>query len=311
MKNILDKFILENLKNYGLTTEEIVILITGAEYYSKTGGIGIESFCKNEKLDNRDEYLIVCALYFYLFAKKLKYEAKNEWKGIFDIGYLEIGALNFPTCKSIDGLTSLNCYSDTFALLRVLHSRVNLITLFSLNPSLIKLWEKDESKELFLDGKIRQELENNGLNTMPFMYKYYSEILHNRPKSIEEIGVFSGKPFSKIKPIWNTIYISAKYFIGYLIHISIETLKLDTSNFLKDDFDIIASIISKFKKSIFLNARIDHLNTFISEERFWVKQRKNEFQIGGAFNFDEYSLEVQKYHKKSGQKKRLSKKYNL
>lgn len=307
MSNYLD--ILQ--ERFNLTHKEVALIEVAQTFYSKRGGIELGSYWINEKSDNRDEYIFISLLYIMSNTMLFKEYTGKIWKNCFDVFMLTFFTVNFRTIKIIDYAAENRCYADAFILLRSLHSRVNLSTLFSLNPRLIKMWEKNSKENIFLDGKVRGELENQGLTTMPFMYEYYSEVVHGGIISLQEIGNFEGKIDERIEPIRNMIYVSAKLMIGYLIHIMLETEKIATKCNPNARLNTCISLFEKIKDHFFDPFRLDHLWTIVSEERFWKKVGKDTFDCGGGFNMEVYSEKIVKFHREKGQKKVLSKSYNV
>lgn len=299
------------LKKYNVLEIGIPNIISGAQHLEHLADIKLNSYWNDDNFLQRDEFFVISSIYLYLMREILRGKSINSWKKKLNLGLMLIGNLNIQTIKSIEILSTGGSYSDVFSLLRTFHSRINLITLFSLNPDLLSYWGENPKSEIFLDGHIKRELEANGLTTMSFLYEFYSELVHGQLEANFDIGFLDDKIFQKKVSVENQIYVASKFFVGYLIHITLESIKLDNNDKLNEDTKIVYETFQELRKWMLLPGRMEHLWFQTAEERHWRKVGKNKFNGGGTFDFGAFTENLRKCHKTKGQKKKLSKKYNL
>ena len=235
------------LNSLEMPTELGKILIISGLYMEKNGGVNLVDYWNGfGKSTMRDEFYIAVNFMISMLSVAQK-ESIHEWRLKFDVPYLYFYKLNLQTAKSIDYLVQSYCYADAFSVLRTLHSRLNLIILFSLDPLLFDDWMKNPKEPKFLDGHIRNELENHNIDTMSHIYEFASEIVHSQFLPLGEIGHMEKGIFVELKPITNRIYVLAKFIfsmIGYIMLSIIREIK-DTTYYIfifTDLFDM--SILS-------------------------------------------------------------------
>ncbi len=301
-----------NLKKNNIPESVIPILVSGSLYFEHSGGLSSNSYWLNSKFDNRDEFFVLLNAYFGLAGVLNKVHHCNEWKLKFDVAYLFQVKSFAQSAVAIDRLTKSFCYSDAFVVCRTMISRSNLLILFALNPNLFNVWLQNPKDEKFLDGHIREELTNNGINTVQHLYEFSSEIIHSQFESLSNIGYLEQGLFPELPAIHNQIYVIAKFLLGMsyatmLFMYTQDNYKNNHTDDLKDHY----VLFSWLKNNYLIYNRFDHLWTFIAEDRHWRKTGKDKHSIGGFFNFNELENQIEKFHRKNGQRKKLSKKYNI
>lgn len=300
------------IRNFGFN-EALTNILAGAHYLQELGGTPMTEYWQSEKLDLRDEFYIVLNSYFGATQIPRNIPHNNKWREAFDVVFLFPIKATAQSAVSLEILTSRYCYTDAFAVLRAMLSRANILLLCSLNPSLFDLWLKTPKDEKFLDGHIRKELENNGIFTVSHLYEFSSEILHGQAQALFDIGYFN-KPglFTEIQPIRNQVFVIAKYILAITTYSMIQMAILDFgTKKIPDDLTQFNELYKKFISTILIPNRFEHIWTLTAEERHWEKAGKNKYNVGGLYNFEKYSEILGKFHKDSGQKKKLSKKYNV
>lgn len=289
--------------------DSFVDIIAGAQYFEHFGGTELTEYWKTSNFDNRDEMFVILNTFLSLTSLIKKIPHKAEKRLEFDVAFLFQLKSVAQTFFSIDTLNQRNCYSDCYSLIRTLLSKLNLLILFSINPKLFDKWLKEPKNEIFLDGKVRQELNNSGIYTAPYLYELTSEIIHGQYEALNDIGYLSGQGlFNEIKPIRNQVYVLSKFILGFKIKIMLTMLRIDFGTSYNKDLNNFENLYEWFLKSYLNPSRIDQLFTFIAEDRHWEKVGKDTFSGGRPFNYNEFAEQLQKFHK-SSQPKKLSKKY--
>jgi len=300
-----------NLKSNGLPEKVIPFLSAGAMYFEKMNGVKSGQYWQKKEFTMRDEFFVLLNSYFGMANIAKNLSPKNEWRLKFDVSFLFFLKLNAQSAYSIDSLCKANCYADAFGVCRTIHSRLNLLMLFALKPLLFDDWLKNSKDDKYLDGKVRQELENRGINTVEHFYHFASEIIHSQFNATTDIGYFQKGLFPEIPAIKNQVYVTAKFIIGMsysvMLHMIDQDYEDNTPKELKLGKDLFEWLMSKY----LVSSRLEHLFTIVAEERHWVKEGKNKFKAGGAFDFEGFKTQVEKFHRSSGQQKTLSSNYDI
>jgi len=311
MSDIMKEKMIFLIRN-GIPKESVANLTAGAMWFQEMGGIPLNEYWVREKFDNRDEFFLLANTLFSLTHLASTSKHKNEWRLTFDGAFLFQAKANAQSVVAIEKTVSANCYADAYAVCRAMHSRLNLLLLFSLNPFLFDYWLKNPKDERFLDGRIRSELENNGICTMPHLYKLYSEIIHGQYPALAETGYMEQGVFIEIPAIKNTIYVAAKFILAMASYsmLSMAIADLDSASFLApvQEWEILFDFLTK---DILAHNRFDHLWTVLAESRHWEKMGKNRYKVGSSFDYKGYRDQLIKFHRASGQRKRLSKQYDI
>jgi len=229
----------------------------------------------------------------------------------FQAAYLSQVKQTAQSVRALDLLSSANCYADAFSVIRALHSRTNLMMLFSLSPDLFRHWIDHPKDPKYLDGHIRSELGKHGLRTMIHSYELASELLHGQIQAHSDIGLFEKGIFNDIFAIKNHLFVLGKFIVAAFAYTIIQSTIVGEIKKGQNKEEIIKfeSMFDHFFDTILSQNRWDHLFAIIANERHWEKIGKKKYDIGGTFNFSEYKEQVYKFHRKSGQRKQLSKEY--
>lgn len=287
-------------------------LITTSLYFETMNGVSSKEYWLEKEFSTRDEFFLIFNSYLNLGSQVMKeIPHNNDWKIEFDVAYLFQLKSNCQTVVSLNALTKSHCYADALSVCRTLISRMNLLLLSSLNPKLFDAWLRDPKNEMFLDGHVRSELENNGISIVPHLYEFSSEIIHSQGQGLSDIGFFEHGLFPEIFAIENQIWVTAKFIIALSYYSLICMCVQDyTSKRIPEKLEMHIELFDSFLKNCLVPNRFDHLFTFIAEERHWEKVGKNKYSIGGFFNFEKLKEQIEKFHRKA-QPKTLSKKYNI
>ena len=298
------------LIEYGVPSNSVHIPVAGGVYFQEMGGVSINTYWNSSEFNNRDELFMISNTYFSLQNFVTMLQHYNGWREKFDVAFMFQLKPNAQSLLSLDKLLSSNCYIDAFAVLRSMLSRLNLLLLCSLKPALFDCWLKNPKQEIFLDGHIRKELENNGIFTMNHLYELSSEIIHGHLRGLENVGYMQQGIFPHIPAIENQILVISKFIFGMSCFSMISMMKIDRNLKLDDDGLVTHNNLMKFFLSTCLvHNRYDHLWTVIAKGRHWRKSGKNKMIIGGSFDHQKYFDLLLKFHRASGQKKKLSSKY--
>ncbi len=271
----------------------------------------MSEYWKLEEFTNRDEFYVVLNAYFGLVGAINQNPENNEWRLKFDVAFLFQLKSNSQSAKSIELLTDSKCYADSLVICRTLISRLNLLILCSLNPDLFDFWLKDSKNSIFLDGNIRNELKNNNISLPTHLYEFYSEITHGQVQSLAEIGYFEQGLFADVKLAENQVWVTAKFAIATIYFTALCMAIQDCEGkSIPERFKNHQILFEWLEKNYLIHNRIDQIWTFLLEERHVEKVRKNEYIVGRNYDFNAIKEQIAKFHRK-GQKKKLSKKYDL
>ncbi len=297
-------FLIEN----NIPNDCLFNLIAGSQYLEHFGGISRNSYWNSNKFDNRDEMFVVYNSYLSMYTLPKNINNKTDKRLKFDVAYLFQFKSVSQTVTSIDLLAQNNCYADCYSLIRTLLSKLNFLILFSINPDLHQKWLENPKSEIFLDGKIRQELNNNGIYTAPYLYELTSEIIHGQYEALNDIGYLSEGLFAHVKPIQSQIYVLTKFIIGFYLKIIITMYRIDYGSDKNQIIEDYETMFDWLLQNYLVHNRIDHFFVFMAEDRHWEKVGKDTYSGGGSFNYEEFEEQLKKFHKNS-QPKKLSKKY--
>lgn len=225
-------------------------------------------------------------------------------------------ASNFFTKSFIQSMDSIimlvkkNYYIDSLVLLRSFISKVNLLLLILLNPDLWEDWKHNPKKDIYLDGKIRQELENNGLYIGSHFYELLSEITHGQAMAFIETGYWENDTISMENKHWEfKIFTILKFLISTVTFINVEINLID-KEFNKQDSLFQFKVFHDEITEIMLSPnRLEHFLLGMAEDRHWNKVGKDKYDIGSFMSMSNIIENIHKFYRK-GQKKKLSKNYN-
>lgn len=299
------------LLKYGLSKLQATKLVASAFFLQDEGGTAVESYWLDpNNFSTRDEFFLVANTITPLahIASKLEGE---DWLLTFQTAYLSQVKQTAQSVKALDLLSIANCYADAFGVIRALHSRTNLLLLLSFNPDLFRHWLGNPKDPKYLDGHVRRELGKHGLRTMTHSYELSSELLHGQIQAHSDIGLFEKGIFNNIPAIKNQLYNLGKFIIAAFAYSIIQATLVGKIDKKQNKTEVIEfdSMFNNFFSSILSQNRWEHMFTIIAEDRHWEKMGKNKYEIGGSFNYLEYKEQLSKFHRKSGQKKQLSKEY--
>lgn len=258
----------------------------------------------------RDEFFLVANTYLATAGQTQLMKFNNAWAEVFHCAFLFHVKANVQTITSLDSLCRMCCYGDAFSVIRAMHSRVNLLLLSSLNPYLFNEWLHNPKDPKFLDGKVREILLNNDINTMDHMYDHYSEIIHGQYQALEEVGYMTQGVFPDIPAVMNQAYVSAKYLLaiaGYSL-VAMSLADLGESN-LPENMKQLALLYDKMEADILAIDRFEHLQTVLAEKRHRVSVGKGKVIAGTAYSALQLRNQIGKFHREK-QPKTLRKPYH-
>lgn len=299
------------LRQSGIPEDSIPDLIAGGNYLEHHQGIDLSDYWVETQFSNRDEFFVVLNAYFSLCGLVNKLEYYNEWRLKFDVAFLFQLKSNAQSAVSIDALVNKHCYADALSICRVMISRMHLLLICALNPNLFDPWLENPKSEIFLDGHIRSELEKNKIFLPDHLYDSFSEIIHNQEQILNEIGYFEKGLFPELKAVENHIWVSAKFIIAMKYYSMICMAIQDCEGkSIPKDLSTHEKFFGWLSSNYLIANRIDHIWTFMAEDRHVKKAGKDKYIIGGSFDFTKLKEQIQKFHRK-GQRKTLSSKYNI
>lgn len=299
------------LKTCGVPEELSNLLIAGGMYLEGQGGIPLSDYWLSPTTVNmRDEFFVVANTYLAVARIIPKLKCNHAWAEAFHVAFLLHMKANMQAINSLDSLCSMRCYGDAFSVIRSMHSRVNLLLLSALNPYLFNEWMRNPKDPKFLDGKVREILLNNNINTMDHMYEHYSEIIHGQFQALVDVGYMTGGIFPDLPAIMNQAYVSAKYLLaiaGYSL-VVMSSADLGESN-LPEKMKQAVILYDKMEDYIFAIGRLEHLQTVFAEQRHWVSVGKDKVIAGTAYSPSQLRDQIEKFHREK-QPKTLRKPYD-
>jgi hypothetical protein len=296
----------------GVHNDSIALLIAGADFVERSGGLYASPFWdkdSNDTIDkSRDEFFITGISLVPIVQLLASMPVVNNWRTVFDVTYIWQLKPLLQSLISIDSLCQSNCYMDASIIVRSLHSRVQQMTLFSLNPYLYDKWLKEPKAEIFLDGHVRRELGNHNISIFPHLYDWFSEVVHGQYLACTDLGYFEKGIFNDLSAIKNLIYTASKFLFGAVCWVGISALKLDQAdNDIDLESDATFELANAIREKIMIPNRVEHFMTMHPEDRHLEKDGKNKYVIR-YFDFEEYRRQLALFHRKS-QPKKLNKKY--
>lgn len=234
--------------------------------------------------------------------------ARSDEEIEFDVAFLFFSKGLAPSAAAIHLLTHARCYADALAVVRALHTRVNLLALIALAPHLFDEWLKAPKESRFLDGHVRDELSNHGIYTFPHMYEQASEVVHGQLTALAEVGYMESGLFPHIPAIENRVLASAKFLFAIIGHIGMSVLSARETGASDDEVRDHQTLFSLLARDILAPNRIDHLPTSIAEDRHWVQAGKDNMTIGQWFSPEVFGRQLGLFSRFS-QPKRLGKPY--
>ena len=240
----------------------------------------------------------------HLFARPSKSDREIE----FDVAFLFFAKGLASSAATIQLLTTSRCYADAFAVVRTLHTRVNLLALVALGPHLFDDWLKSPKEPRFRDGRVRGELAHHGIYTFPHMYEQASEVVHAQFTALAETGYMETGLFPRLPAIENRVLASAKFLFGIAGWIGVNVLLSRAGRQPDQDISDHEALFAFLDSDILAPDRIDHLPTSIAEDRHWVAIAKNKMAFGQWFSSEEYRRQLELFQRAS-QPKRLGKNY--
>ena len=274
-------------------------------------GVLTNTYWLTDQFNNRDECFVVVNALFNMAGVVNKNGHQNDWKLQFDVAHLFQIKSTAQAVVAIDELVKKKCYSDAYGAIRTTISRLNLLILFSLNPKLFDDWLKNPKNEKYLDGHVRAELKNNGIQTMPHLYEFSSEIIHSQVEALSDLGYLEMGLFPEHPAIENNIWVTLKFVIGMVYCTVLNMAILDfEGKQLPDNIRQHQELYNWFLDNYLVHNRIDQLFALMAEDRHMEKIGKDTYSLGGSYEFEVFATQLSKFYKK-GQKKKLSKKYDI
>jgi hypothetical protein len=230
-----------------------------------------------------------------------------QFAGAF--GY--IGRSILQSLSSIDLLVGANCYVDALSICRTLVGRVNLLTLFALNPWLFDDWLRQPTAERFLDGKIRDLLDSHGIEFFGRLYDELSEAIHLHQTILAKSGYLERGLFPVLSPMSSRLYVIAKLLLGQTASIGIAMLRQDYEGRALPELTFLASDAFDKTKALLAPNRLEHIAVTIAPDRHWTKVGKEKYAV--LTRPDEGTLrdQVEKFHRDAGQRKTLRRPYDI
>lgn len=304
---------LRALCGWGLDRRYVHNLVGASIWFQEMGGTPAADYWKQpHRFDLRDEFFVAANSVFALAGIVGKVSPVHDWCLSFQVAFLYQAKAHAQSVVGIEQLIGHHCYADAFAVARAMHSRVNLLVLCSLAPDLFDKWLKDPKNPLFLDGNIRDELEAHGIDTMDHLYEAASEIIHGQHEASTEIGYLQEGLFRELPPIANQLYTMGKFILAAAAFGMIHVSRLDSEPGKPAEPILdMQSLYDTLRKEVLHQARLEHLWTTLARARHWKKIGKERYDAGGLFSFSSYRDQLEKFHRASGQRKTLSKKYRV
>ncbi len=290
---------IEALNNNSIPTCAHRSIINGACYFENATGVKLSEYWNLREFDNRDEFFVVLNSYFGLIGILNEVPHKNEWRLKFDVAYLFQLKPNAQSALALNLLTDRNCYADAYSVCRTMISRLNLTVLFAFNPELFDGWLKSPNDDKFKDGNVRKELHKVGMSTVPHLYRLTSEVIHNQFMGLADVGYFEQGLFPNLPGVKNEIWVIAKFVIGMTYNTILSMGLQDCEgDIIPERLEAHKEFLTWLKKNYFVNNRIDHVWTFIPEDRHRSKSNSYENKFMSCYDFDEVTKQIQLFHSK-------------
>lgn len=298
----------KRLLEYGIPSNSVPNLIAGGLYFNEMKGIPLVNYWNESKPNLRDELFFLTNTMFGLADLSRKVNAKNEWLISFEVAYLMFMKVFSQNIVSIDKLAQTSCYIDALVICRTILSKINLLTIFSLEPTLHDEWLKKSEHRKFNDGIIRQELRNHNLPNFHMTYKYLSGLIHGQFEASSNTGSMEPGLFPKIKLLENKIYIVSKILIAMSCYSLLSLFLIDQDNEINNDIIEYDNLFNYFFDRILAFNRIEHL-FLMNDDMLLVNNGGEQYSFSNPFDFKNYRAILNLFYKKDDSKKILSKIY--
>lgn len=277
-----------SLIELGIPKDHCEMLVEAAQWFEQSGGTPSARYwhCIDATVQQRqrDEFFVAaaCALLGALLVAR---DASDDgWNVAYGAAYLFETKALAQSVRSVELLCEAKCYSDALAVVRVLHSRVQRLVLFSMGPHLFNEWLLKPSARRFRDAAIRDELATHELSVFPHLYHWYSDVVHGRAEGMAETGLFERGLFSAVSPVEQMVLVSAKLLLG-VAGFMIPSVLLVNSQIREKPVDSMAEAVLELYEALLQGllhpARFEHLWTTIPQDRHWPKPDR-----AGVMNVD-------------------------
>ncbi|MHB1136620.1 MAG: hypothetical protein ACYCXR_09055 [Coriobacteriia bacterium] len=295
----------------GLPEDALGMALATSEAWEQSGGPATASYWQSmpDPILNRsrEELFLVTALASSVAGRMGAVSHRHPWRLQFDVAYLAQVTGLMQSVHSIDSLCSNYCYADALCLARTLHSRAFALALFGFAPYLWDDWLESPRQTRYLDGQMRRELAAHGVQILPHLYEYYSELVHGQMPALFEIGHFETGLYSESRPVENSIFAVAKMLVGVMGWIGVSALVLDAGDDVVPEVVSLDGAYSAMLESALDYRRIDNLFGLIAQDRHWMETGKNKQQLE-MFDFAGYRRQLGLFHRDS-KPKHLGKAY--
>ena len=300
---------IDSLLGLGLPKDALVSLLTAAQWLDASGGPSASSYwcCVNQPLveRQRDEFFVAVALAINGIHLISQHEPNSEWRLRFDVAYLYLAKPMAQAVQSINCLCSYRCYADSLTVVRALHSRTQLLVLFSLEPHLFDEWLDNPELPKYRDVRIRKELSNHGLDVFPHFYHWFSDLVHSRPDGLGETGLFESGLYPSLPAVENTVFVAAKLLIAVIGWTALSAVVVDCEGVgvsIPDDVMQISSLYEYLSTGFFHPARFDHLMTTLPQDLHWPKLDQHRSAHVKWFGYENYQQRLRDFRIKQSQR---------
>jgi len=286
---------IDSLLNLGVPEDASVILLTAAHWLEASGGPLASSYWRSVHPPlierQRDEFFVAVALAINGLRLIFQHEPNSEWRLGFDVAYLYQAKPLVQAVQSINCLCSSRCYADSLTVVRALHSRAQLLVLFSLEPLLFDEWLESPEHLKYRDARVRKELSNHGLDLYPHFYHWFSDLVHGRPEGLCETGHFESGLYPSLPVVENTVFVSAKLLLAVIGWTAISSIIVDCEGAgvsIPDDVARISGLYIQLSTDLFHPARLDHLMTTIPQDRHLSEPDARGYAQVKWFGYEKY-----------------------
>ena len=251
-------------------------------------GVSAASYWNESKPNLRDEFFLIVNTMFGLIDLAKKIDPNQEWMTEYEVAFLIQSKTFSQNILSIDKLVHSNCYIDAFIICRTILSRVNLLTLFSLNPTIYNNWLIEPTNKKFIDGNVRKELKKFDLPNFNETYKYLSSLIHGQFAGSAEAGIMEKGLFTKVIALDNKIYTISKILLAMACFGLLSLLIIDQSttrcNEAIQEYD---TLFSFYFEDILAFNKIENM-LFLIQDMDLVHLEGNRFTLTNSFDFKHY-----------------------
>ena len=303
---------LRSLSSYGLDDDCARLILETATFLACGGGPDLQTYWQcdySEPIADlvglRDEMMIVVAGYAATTFALIKSNQYRLWATQFAAAYGFLARSMTQTAMSIDTLTMARCYLDAFAICRGLIGRVNLVTLFSLNPWLFDDWLAHSDQERFRDGQVRDVLAPRKVEVFGRLYAEFSESVHSHALASVESGSLEPGLFPEVPSAAQRIYVAAKLLLGAAAAVGVAVASQDAATgALPSALQRVGRALEQTDWMLAPN-RFEHLTLTISPDRHWEPIGKNKFAVLTGFDASHLRGQLAKFHPARGQRTTL------